>query len=456
MALLPAQTAGTSTLTGELGPSEADFDAAFGSDFEENGQKLGFSRQPTFIESIEITGNEKTEPATIFSRLLVFVGDLVDDDVLEQSRLRLLGTGYFKSVEFRLRRGSKRGNVILVIDLVERNTIIIDALYLGFSNVSPLYGGLGVQESNFLGRGVSTGAGFVVGKDRRAFDGRIFVPDLSNTPLQLSASGVFVQGREILSPEDPSRRELAYQRAGGTLGIGLGLGAAQRVSLDYRLESILVDRLPNLDPAIIRRAPSIQFDESILSTLTLTYERDTRDDPFVPSAGSRIAGAVEIGTSLLGSSYEFSKYTAEFQLAFEPVSTHALSLRLFGGLVQGYTPFFNQFFLSDFAYFALGRDSLPRAIQVNFSESNDYDDLVISAGADYSIPIQESGNWLYRTYIYGGIDVSATASLDELQEDVGGRGIGERIPLSFDLGIRLDTLIGNFTISTSYILDLVL
>jgi len=51
------------------------------------------------------------------------------------------------------------------------------------------------------------------------------------------------------------------------------------------------DRLPNIDPAILRRAPQIQFDESVLSTLSLVYERDTRDDPSSPpkAAGSSSA-----------------------------------------------------------------------------------------------------------------------------------------------------------------------
>ena len=44
--------------------------------------------------------------------------------------------------------------------------------------------------------------------------------------------------------------------------------------LDYRLESIQTDRLPNLDPVIVRRAPSIQFGDSVISSLSLTYERD--------------------------------------------------------------------------------------------------------------------------------------------------------------------------------------
>ena len=424
---------------------------------EESWGRLPAERPATVIEAVEIVGNDKTDDSVIIQRLLVDVGDRVDDDRIEASRLRLLATGYFKWVEFSLRRGSRRGRAVLVVEVEERNTILIDGLYFGFSSPVPIYGGLGVVESNFLGKGVSAGAGFVVGKDRRAVDFQVFVPDLSETRLQLSASGVVVQGAEVLDRTDPNALQLTYQRIGGTLGVGLGVGAAQRVVLDFRLESVHADRLPNLGPAALRSAPSIQFDESVLSTLSLVYELDTRDDAFVPSRGHRVTLAAEAGSKLIGSSYEFSKYVGEVQFAFPVFGTHSLSLSAFGGVVQGQTPFFNQFFLSDHAYFAFGRDSLPRTLQLNFSESNDYDDLALSAGADYSIPLLDGGGeFLFRSFVYGGIDVSLTASLDELQEDPEGRGPGGHLPLSFDAGVRLDTVIGHFTVSVSYILDLVL
>ncbi len=417
------------------------------------------SSSALFIEAIEIIGNTKTSQRFIKQRIQVSVGEVLNDAKVDESRLRLLSTGYFKRVEFSLRRGSQRGKVLLVVEIEERNTILIDEIFLGFSTVTPVFGGLGVVERNFLGQGVSVGGNFVIGKQRRAGSLRFFVPTLANTPLQLSGSAIFLQGAEVLNELDPSGPQLEYERFGGSLGLGFSAGPAQRVTLTYRLESVTADRLPNLEPAVLRGAPSIQFDDSVLSTLSLTYERDTRDDPFVPTQGHRIALDVEIGTSLIGSSYEFSKYTAAYSQAFGLFSTslgkHSLVLDVIGGLIQGQAPFFNQYFISDHAYFAFGRDSLPRNAQLNFSESSDYDDLLISATATYSIPVYNGGNWLYSTYIYGGLNISATASLDELQEDPNGRGTGGNIPLSFDAGLKFDTLIGNFRLSLSYMLDLV-
>lgn len=423
---------------------------------EAPGAEDSRSQRAVFIEAIELIGNGKTADDVIEARLLVGVGELVDDDRIEESRLRLLSTGYFKSVELSLKRGTRRGRVVLVIEVEERNTLTIDGLYLGFSDVAPIYGGLGLVESNFLGRGMSLGVGGVLGKDRRALDVRVFVPDLSSTRLQLSAAAVIVQGAEVLDTNEPAGLALTYSRLGGSLGLGFRLPSAQRVGLDYRLESIEAPRLPNIDPALLRAAPSIQFDRSVLSTVSLVYERDTRDDGFVPTQGGRVALSVELGSKILASSYEFSKYTGEFELAFQPYAPHALRVHALAGLVQGRTPFFNQFFQRDFMAFAAGSDALPRVLGVNFSSENDYDDLVITGGADYSIPLLTGGDLVYRAYVYFGVDVAATASLDEIQEDPDGRGPRGRFPISFDAGLRFDTWIGHFSLSAAYLVDLVL
>lgn len=414
-----------------------------------------FAPRAVFIEAIEVLGNKKTLRQTILARISVEVGDLVHEESIDESRLRLLSTGLFRKVDFSLRRGSQRGRVLLVVEVEERNTILVDELFFGYSKTSPIFGGLGLAETNFLGRGVTVAGSFVLGRDRRSAQLRSFAPNVFKTPLQLSASAILLKGAEVLDEADLTGPNLSYRRLGGTIGLGFSVGVAQRVSLIYRLESVRAERLPNLSPGVLRRAPSIQFDDSVLSTLTARFERDTRDDPFVPTQGNRIALTAEVGTAIIGSTYEFSKYTVALSQAFLLFGDHSLELHLFGGMVQGQTPFFNQFFISDFAYFAWKRDSLPRNVELNFSESNDYDDLLASGGAVYSVPVLDGEDLLYRAWVYAGIELSATASLDELQEDASGRGTGGTVPVSFDVGVKFDTFLGNFRLSASYILDLV-
>ena len=79
----------------------------------------------------------------------------------------------------------------------------------------------------------------MAGKDRRAFDFHVFLPDLSGTPLQLEAQAIFVEGSETLTEGDPTALQLHYSRAGGTLGVGLGYWGGAPDLLAMRLFDVL-------------------------------------------------------------------------------------------------------------------------------------------------------------------------------------------------------------------------
>src|SRR5439155_24737930 len=92
----------------------------------------------------------------------------VDDPEIELTRYRLLGTGFFKTVQLSLRRGSKRGSAVLVVEVVERNTFIVQNLWIGIAadedtagNSKPQSAYVGVQaaETNLAGTGITLGAG---------------------------------------------------------------------------------------------------------------------------------------------------------------------------------------------------------------------------------------------------------------------------------------------------------
>jgi outer membrane protein insertion porin family len=122
------------------------------------------------LEGIELRGNVRTAARVVLRYVRFRAGDLldVDDPEVELTRYRLLGTGFFASVQLSLRKGSRRGAAILVIDVVERNTFIVQNLWAGIAadedtagNARPLsaYLGLQVAETNLAGLGMTLGAG---------------------------------------------------------------------------------------------------------------------------------------------------------------------------------------------------------------------------------------------------------------------------------------------------------
>jgi len=113
-----------------------------------------------------VTGNRKTKTSLIVGELAVMgvapgaaVG--ASDARVEAARYRLLSLGYFLDVQLSVTRGSKRGSVVLVVSVEERGTLVINELFLAHSEATLFWGGADVSETNFLGRGINLGAGFV-------------------------------------------------------------------------------------------------------------------------------------------------------------------------------------------------------------------------------------------------------------------------------------------------------
>src|SRR5512146_2087678 len=114
------------------------------------------------LEAIQVRGNTRTQRRVVLRYVPFKPGNVfdVDDPEVELSRYRLLGTGFFRDVQYSLKKGSERGLVVLVIDVAERNTIVINDISMGFAadearngRVRRLsgYAGLDVAETNLAG-----------------------------------------------------------------------------------------------------------------------------------------------------------------------------------------------------------------------------------------------------------------------------------------------------------------
>ena len=159
------------------------------------------------IEQVTVRGNRKTASALILGELGIRAGDILmaSDGRVEAARIHLLSLGFFLDVQLALKKGSARGGAILVVQVEERGTIVLNALYLGRSRATPLWGGLDVAETNLGGRGISLGGGFVaatrpeVAEAARELGARIRaqVPPLLGTGLTLSGTGLVSSGDEF-------------------------------------------------------------------------------------------------------------------------------------------------------------------------------------------------------------------------------------------------------------------
>lgn len=421
------------------------------------------------LERIELRGLRRTREGEVRRHLLVAPGDVLDTERVLLSRLRLLQLGWFSRVETRVERGSERGLVVLVVDLTERNTLIVSDLVFGSTGPQPLYGGLGLSQQNFLGRGMGLSGAFVYGgspsgrsgdPSRFALRGGFFAPDLTPPrlpPLVFGVSGQFLRGEELTcaDPEcdaysgDYGRApRIRYQRAAGEVTLGMRPGPFERLLATYRYERVHARALDETLAAAAARGPgpAILYGWSDLSALTGTYEIDTRDDFFFPTEGLRGSAQVTFGSALLGGDYEFSRYLLQLETAYALLGQR-LRLQLAGGATQGSAPFFERFHAADWSYFTVG-PALGRALELNFSTDSRYDAVLAMVGLEYAVPLWSRGGFFHRGYLA----VGARGVWSAARPGGGRTGVSDS-PLSADLALRLDTPVGTFNASLGYLLD---
>lgn len=431
------------------------------------------------IEDVIVVGNHKTHPSVVLRELELRPGDVVgaSDPRVEASRLRLLSLGHFLDVRLALARGVRRGGAVLTVTVEERGTIVLTGLFLGTSEATQLWAGLDLTETNFLGRGILLGGGFVSSstptvpgaRAGQAFRLRTTGPELGSMGLALSGSVLASNGSEFFRAFGPSdgvspanHVAVGTRRLGGTLGVGTALARTVQIQSDARFESVSAE-LPEIRSRDLGGGLAKPIDFSIregasrVSSLSLTLDVDTRSDPILPHSGRRLLINMEISSPALGSSYAFAKGTLRTS-SYHPVGKrgHTLGLHGFVGAVFGNAPYFDRFFVGD-----LNLLLPPRVLGLNFSTlpSRDvfgsaipdhrYDSYAARTMVEYAVPLLRRRGFVYRGDAFVALGAFALASDRDLRARDGAWAPAIPIDLTGDLGVRLDTAIGIFTLSVA-------
>ena len=261
---------------------------------------------------------------------------------------------------------------------------------------------------------------------------------------------------------------MRYDRAGIRLGAGYSFLGDIYLSIDYKVEVIDAKRPPAGYHTAFGEERPIEFGHllpghSLLSTILLGLVHDTRDNVLMASAGSCTSFEVEVATEMLGSEYEYSKFTLAHDTYFPLGRGHTIKLGLFAGLIMGDAPFFNQFFVGDFSAFVPSRvlDMNFSHLQPNLLETSlremRYEDLAASVNVEYSLPFYRGDGFTYGINGFVGLGLFFLASKNDLKARPDEYEGYEVVPmdLTMDLGVRFDTRIGLFVVSLANLFRLI-
>jgi len=442
------------------------------------------------LEGIELRGNVRTAGRVILRYVKFRAGDVLDvaDPELELTRYRLLGTGFFSTVDLTLRKGSRRGAAVLVIEVVERNTLIVENLSAGVAadedtagNARPLSAFLGVQvaETNLAGTGITLGAGIAIAADQYALQTRFVDPSFIGTGWSAVAMLFYNDARDffgnrdvvfeaprVLQREVTDYAVVAHRRFGATVGTGHDIGVATAFSLDYHLEQINAaipvaashTRGDSREPILFSLRPG----KSVLSELRGTLTYDTRDAPFLTVRGTLARATVAL--SLPGSNYAYQSFEARWRRWFPLPRRHVLRLDAFAGVIAGSAPFFRMFYVGDFTDLlpdrlldlAPDRRQPPNFLNTNIIEVR-YGDVAAKLEAEYRIPLYVGRESVYGVDLFGSAGLYSVASRREFTDPPSGYHGLRRVPIDLtgNLGLRIDTKLGGVTVAFSNLIGLI-
>jgi len=430
------------------------------------------------LQKIVVKGNKKTMRRVVLRYVDLRPGEVfsADDPRLEMARYRLLASGYFYDVSLSLKRGDRLGWAALVIRVKERNTIVVKDLMIGFSEITP-YGSIGVSENSFLGTGIQVSGSVVGARDQWGYTLAIADDHFLGSDVGLHIEGRYADALDFFGHErirvdsgfhTHDYAEMKYKRAGMRLGTGYTLLLDYNFWLDYRLEFVRADVPAAGSHYSFGEIRPIDYGHlvpgnSTLSSILFGVARDTRDHPLLPSEGSFTELGVELASQVLGSDYEFSKFTLTHDTYFPLGKGHSLKLGLFAGLIMGDAPFYNQFFVGDFSSFVPARllelnfsHLQPRLLDTSVQEMR-YEDLGGSINLEYSIPFYRGQGMVYGVNGFVNFGIFAIASGEDLRTDPQGYQGYEVVPmdLTANLGVKIDTRIGVFMVSIANLFRLI-
>ena len=440
------------------------------------------------LEAIQVRGNSRTQRRVVLRYVPFKTGNVfdVDDPEVELSRYRLLGTGFFRDVQFSLKKGSERGLVVLVIDVTERNTIVINDISMGLAadaagngRVRRLsgYAGLDVAETNLAGTGITLGGAMAFASNQLALRVRFLDPAFLGSTWMLSGSLLYNDAQDFfgtsrvkwINPDQLTQYDSAvvdYTRFGGSLGVGRDLSVSTQLWLHYRLESLNASYPYEASQSRGFATEPIDFDiirgRSVLSTLRGTLQVDTRDHPFLPTRGSFSTITTEVGLLPASRDYDYARVDVQTSRWFKlPWREHVLRLSAFAGAISGNAPFFEQYYVGDFS------DFLPdRVLGVTFDHRYPnnflgteivevrYGKYAFDVNAEYRIPLYRGHHTVFGIDFFGSGGVYSVASDRDFTHPPRAYSGLSRFPLdlTFNLGFRMDTSAGGFVFAFSNVL----
>jgi outer membrane protein insertion porin family len=263
--------------------------------------------RPSNVRQVAISGNRGTREKVIRREMDLHEGDRFCRSKLMRTRDDISRLGLFEDVQIDF-VPAESTDVDIQLKVKEKQVGTASA-GAGFTNESGLTGYLELGHNNVLGNGQSVQIHLERGALREDYSVSFTEPWFRDTPTLLGFS---------LFNSTLDRDLYKERRVGGAGRIGRPLPWPDysRGSLSYRLENVTITQLgTTLTPEEQLALAGIHAGQAVLtSSLETSFLRNTTDNPFYPTRGTRLAANDEFAGGPFGGSVNFHKHRFEGRL----------------------------------------------------------------------------------------------------------------------------------------------
>ncbi|HBE57050.1 MAG TPA: hypothetical protein DEG17_08555 [Cyanobacteria bacterium UBA11149] len=334
---------------------------------DEDGQpKLDDNEQPIPIltDKDEPIGG-RTRPFIVTREVELKPGDVFNRQTAERDLRRVFGLGIFDDVRLSFQPGSDPRRVVMVVDVIEKNTGSI-AAGGGISSASGLFGSISYQQQNLGGNNQTVGGEFQLGERALLFDLSFTDPWIAGDPYRTSYTVNAFRRRSISLIFDGGDPEIDLPNGDRprVVRTGGGLNFTRPLSRDvYRRSEWTASAGLEFQHVEIKDADGelspkdelgnvLSFSDSgkdDLFSLQFGAVRDRRDNPLRPTEGSLLRFGIEQTIPIGSGNIFFSRLRGSYSY-YVPVDLtkftngpEALAFNIQGGTVIGDLPPYEAF-----------------------------------------------------------------------------------------------------------------
>ncbi|MFA6435227.1 MAG: outer membrane protein assembly factor BamA [Elusimicrobiales bacterium] len=247
---------------------------------------------PIYVGNIDVEGNKATKTFVLKREIVQKEGAVFSSSKIRRSQEKLFNLGFLDDVGIVINPTPDPDKVDLVFDVAEGKPGMLTA-GAGISSRDGLVGTLSLQHLNLLGRAYRTSLSWNFGKKVQDYTLSWSTPWIGNHPTTL---GLDIFNTRHFMPFRSTLSAYTEKRTGGKVTLGPRFEDDKyHLTTSYTYEKV---RISGVDAAFTTELPE---GTSVTSSIYVEFARDTRDNVWDPTRGSKASIGVDLtGGPLMG------------------------------------------------------------------------------------------------------------------------------------------------------------